>query len=38
MCEAVRSISKDRLLKRWGAVSRSSLEENEDRLRILLGL
>jgi len=38
MCEAVRSISKDRLLKRWGAVSISILEEVEDRLRILLGL
>jgi len=38
MCEAVRGISKDRLLKRWGVVSPSILEAVEDRLRILLGL
>jgi mRNA interferase MazF len=38
MCEAIRSISKDRLLKRWGTVSLSIREEVEDRLRILLEL
>jgi mRNA interferase MazF len=38
MCEAIRSISKDRLLKRWGAVSSTTIEEIEDRLRILLDL
>ena len=38
MCEALRSISKERLLKRWGTVSLPVREEIEDRLRILLGL
>jgi mRNA interferase MazF len=38
MCEALRSISKERLLKRWGTVSSRAREEVEDRLRILLGL
>jgi mRNA interferase MazF len=38
MCEAIRSISQERLLKRWGAVSLPMLEEVEDRLRILLNL
>jgi mRNA interferase MazF len=38
LCEAVRSISKDRLSKRFGLVSRGTLELVEDRLRILLRL
>jgi mRNA interferase MazF len=38
MCEAIRSISKGRLLRRWGAVSAVVREEIEDRLRILLDL
>jgi mRNA interferase MazF len=38
LCEAVRSISKDRLLNRWGSVSPSTMAEVEDRLRILMGL
>ena len=38
MCEALRSISKERLLKRWATVSLPVREEVEDRLRILLGL
>ncbi len=38
LCEAIRSISKDRLVTRWGALSREAVAEVEDRLRILLGL
>jgi mRNA interferase MazF len=38
MCEAVRSISKDRLLTRWGGLTTSTMTQVEDRLRILLGL
>jgi len=38
LCEAVRSISKERLLKRLGLVSGETLELIEDRLRILLRL
>ncbi|MES1242085.1 MAG: type II toxin-antitoxin system PemK/MazF family toxin [Acidobacteriota bacterium] len=38
LCEAVRSISKERLLKRFGLVRSETLEIIEDRLRILLRL
>jgi len=38
LCEAVRSISKDRLLNRWGSVSAETMEKVEDRMRMLLGL
>jgi mRNA interferase MazF len=38
MCEAVRSISKDRLIDRWGCLTRATLAEIEDRLRVLMGL
>lgn len=36
--EDVRSISKDRLVKRWGAVSATTMAKVEDSLRILLEL
>jgi mRNA interferase MazF len=38
LCEAVRSISKERLVKRLGLVSGETLAMVEDRLRILLRL
>lgn len=38
LCDAIRSIAKERLLKPWGVVSSATLEQVEDRLRILLGL
>ncbi len=38
LCEAVRSVSKDRLLKRWGMVAPGTMGEVEDRVSILLGL
>jgi mRNA interferase MazF len=38
LCETIRSISKDRLISRWGALSREAIAEVEDRLRILLDL
>lgn len=38
LCEAVRSISTERLVARWGAVSTRTMTEIEDRLRILLRL
>jgi mRNA interferase MazF len=37
-CEAIRSISTQRLRGRWGAVSPDTMTEIEDRLRILLSL
>ncbi len=38
LCDAIRSITKDRLMKRWGAASATTLATVEDRVRILLGL
>ena len=38
LCEAIRSISNDRLISRWGLLSREAITEVEDRLRILLDL
>ena len=38
LCEAIRSISKDRLISKWGALSQEAIAEVEDRLRILLDL
>lgn len=38
MCETVRSISKERLITRWGAVSDETMDQVEDLLRILLEL
>jgi len=38
LCEAIRSISRERLVERWGAVSASTLRQVEDALRILLEL
>ena len=37
-CENVRSVSKERLSKLWGAVSPATLRKVEGRLRILLDL
>lgn len=37
-CEDVRSISSARLIRRFGKVSTQTIDEVEDRLRILLGL
>jgi len=37
-CENVRSVSKSRLRRRRGRVSAGTLEQIEDRVRILLGL
>lgn len=38
LCEGIRSISRDRLIKCWGSITPASLIQVEDRLRILLGL
>jgi mRNA interferase MazF len=38
LCEHVRSVSKARLTKRWGAVSPSTMAEVGMRIRILLEL
>jgi mRNA interferase MazF len=37
-CEDVRSISTSRLVRKFGSVSVQTIENVEDRLRILLGL
>lgn len=37
-CEDIRSVAKDRLTKRLGAISPATLEMVEDRIQILLGL
>ena len=38
LCDSVRSISKERLITRWGAATHDALEQVEDYLRILLEL
>lgn len=38
MCEAMRSVSKQRLIKRLGVISQATMAEVEDRLKILLDL
>jgi mRNA interferase MazF len=38
LCEAIRSVSKERLIVRWGVLSREAMAEVDDRLRILLDL
>lgn len=38
ICEAIRSVSVDRLVERWGRLGPSSLARIEDVLRILLRL
>jgi mRNA interferase MazF len=38
LCEAIRSVSKDRLVARWGMLSQEAMAEVEDRLRILLDI
>ncbi len=38
LCEAVRSIAKERLVRRLGNVTLHTLTQVEDRLRILMGL
>lgn len=38
MCESVRSVSKERMVERWGTVSTLILNEVDDRLQILLDL
>jgi mRNA interferase MazF len=38
LCEAVRSVSIERLVVRWGSVSAGTMAAVEDRLRILLRL
>jgi mRNA interferase MazF len=38
LCEAIRSIAKERLLTRWGVLPPLAMNEVEDRLRILLDL
>ena len=37
-CEAVRSVSVERMVERWGAVGGTTMAAVEDRLRILLRL
>ena len=37
-CEAIRSISTDRLGRRWGVVSPGTMNAVEERLRILMDL
>jgi len=37
-CEDVRSVSKERMSSRWGAVAPATLTAVEERLRLLLGL
>ena len=38
LCDALRSVSKQRLFNKWGRVGSTTLDEVEDRVRILLGL
>ena len=38
MCEAVRSVSKERLVRRWGKVDAPTMRVVDDRLKIVLDL
>ena len=38
LCEGIRSVSRERLIARWGSVGPVTLAAVEDRLRILLRL
>jgi mRNA-degrading endonuclease toxin of MazEF toxin-antitoxin module len=38
MCEAMRSVSKQRLIRRLGVISAKTMADVEDRLKILLAL
>jgi mRNA interferase MazF len=38
LCDAVRSVSVERLVALWGAVDRQTMAAVEDRLRMLLRL
>jgi mRNA interferase MazF len=38
LCDAVRSMAKEHLVHRWGAVTPRTMAQVADRLRILLGL
>lgn len=38
LCDAVRSVAKERLSQLWGQVTPTTMAQVEDRLRILLGL
>jgi mRNA interferase MazF len=38
LCAGIRSVSNDRLIYKWGALSQEAIAEVEDRLRILLDL
>ncbi len=38
LCEALRSVSKERPVIRWSRINPPTLAEVEDRVRILLGL
>jgi mRNA interferase MazF len=37
-CEDIRSLSKDRLIEKWGEISNEKLIEIEKKIRLLLGL
>ncbi len=38
LCDAIRSVARERLVRRWGEVSAATMFAVEDRLRILLVL
>lgn len=37
-CEDIRSLSKERLIEKWGDISREKMDEVQKKLRLLLGL
>lgn len=38
MCDQIRTISKDRLIERWGTLEPAMMQEIKDRLRLFLDL
>ena len=38
LCDAIRSVTRDCLIRRWGAISAGTLAKVEDAVRVLLGL
>jgi mRNA interferase MazF len=38
LCDAIRSVTRDCLIRHWGAISAGTLANVEDAVRVLLGL
>lgn len=37
-CEDIRSLSKDRLIEKWGSISHKKMKDVEEKVKLLLGV